>query len=264
MRIAHFAPVLIVMLAPNVFAQSPSVTKSPAYEVISVKPDPSGDPNKPVTWSELPNGLTLKNVAAELMIRNAYSVNTHQIVGGPNWLDKREYDVEAKLDDAEIVKLSKMSKQDAATERQDLLRALLAERFALSVHRETREGRAFALVVAKGDPKFKEAVPDPKRSILMEGGTLTFKGASMPALVGFLDQLLGDTVIDRTELKGSYEFSIHWTLGEFQVTAEAPANATSDVSIATILPERLGLRLEPIKAPTEVVVIDHIAEPSPN
>jgi uncharacterized protein (TIGR03435 family) len=79
---------------------------------------------------------------------------------------------------------------------------------------------------------------------------------------------MGHTVVDKTGLTGKYEFTIPWTLSEFELTPNTPSDGTNDNdsggSIFTVLQERLGLRLESGKVPTEVVIIDQVEEPSPN
>ena len=263
--LAFISPIAVgIVAAPPTQAQPrQSLDKSaPSYDVTSVKVDPNGDISKPVRSFEPPNGLLIENMTLGLMIRTAYGVKSYQIVGAPAWVDERAYNVEAKLDDAEAKRLAALGKDDQRTERAELLQSLLADRFKLRVHHETRQGPAFALVVAKGGPKFAEAAPDPtKRPLMMEGGRLTFNSAPMATLVTLLSQVMGQTVVDRTSLTGQYAFTIPWTPDEFQITTD---NAETATSIFTILSEHLGLRLESVKTPTDTIVIDHIEEPSPN
>jgi uncharacterized protein (TIGR03435 family) len=210
----------------------------------------------------------------ELIIREAYGVRSYQIIGAPSWVNEREWEVEAKTDDAETQKLKAMNKAETQAERCLLLQSLLAERFKLVVHHETRMEPGFALIVATGGPRFKEASPSPpgqtpKPPIIMGNGILTFNGLPIERLAAALSQVMGRTVVDKTGLTRNYEFTIPWTQSEFEVTPNtstdnANGNGDSGTSILTVLPERLGLRLESVKVPTDVIVIDHVEAPSPN
>jgi bla regulator protein BlaR1 len=249
--------------APLLDAQSSGTGQvAPAYEVTSVKVDPDGDINKPVRMFEPPNGLAIENMTPELMIREAYGVKSYQIIGAPTWVGEREYNVEAKLSDAEAAKLAALTKEGQRAERAMLLQSLLADRFKLSVHHETRQGPALALVVAKGGPKFTEAGADPsKRAVTMGGGEPILDGAPMATFVTLLSQVMGQNVLDHTGLTGKYAFAIPWTPDEFQITTDNVETATS---IFTVLPEKLGLRIESVKAPLDMIVVDHVEQATPN
>jgi uncharacterized protein (TIGR03435 family) len=265
------APVLHAQVSLHTQAAS---TPLPSYPVTSVKQDADGDINKPVSTNETGDGLYIRNETLELMIRGAYGVNSYQIVGAPGWVNGREWEVEAKTDDAETQKLKAMNKAEARAERRLLLQSLLAERFKLVVHHETRIEPGFALSVAKGGPKFEEASPSPpgqtpKPPIIMQNGILKFNGLPIGRLAVVLSQVMGRAVADKTGLTGNYEFTIPWTESEFDVTPNtstnnANGNGDSETSIVTVLRERLGLRLESVKVPTNVIVVDHVEEPSPN
>ena len=195
----------------------------PSYPVTSVKQDAEGDSNKPTRMNETGDGLYIRNETLELMIRGAYALMSYQVVGAPGWVNEREWEVEAKTDDAETQKLKAMNKAEARAERCLLLQSLLAERFKLVVHHETRNEPGFVLIMAKGGPKFKEAIPSPpgqtpKPPIIMENGILTFNGPPIERLAVVLSQLMGRTVVDKTGLTGNYEFTIPWTESEFEVT----------------------------------------------
>jgi len=258
--------------SPTTYAQGVSCALAsgplPSYAVTSVKEDAQGDINKPIHGEDTPDGTYIRNQTLELMIREAYGVRSYQIIGAPGWVNEREWEIAAKTDDAETQKLKTMNKADIRTERCLLLQSLLADRFKLAVHQESRMEPALTLVVAKGGPRFKEASPTPpgqtpKPPMVMEKGILTFNGYPISGLAAVLSQVMGQTVVDKTGLTGKYEFTIPWTESEFQVTTGAPTD-DSAISIFTVLQEQLGLKLEPAKVPTEVIVVDHVEEPAPN
>jgi uncharacterized protein (TIGR03435 family) len=157
-----------------------------------------------------------------------------------------------------------------------MLRSLLAERFHVAVHMETRELPIYALVVARRDGKLgpqlhpsEDCTALPRRTSLCGGratpGHLTFGGMPISAL--FQPALLREvqrTVVDRTGLTGFFDGSLQWTPGEARVLAfgdpppDTPPPIVDGPSIFTALEEQLGLKLEPGRGPVEVLVIDRV------
>ena len=167
------------------------------------------------------------------------------------------------------------------------LQALLADRFKLTLHRETKNLQVYELVVADGGPKMQEASPvytNPngingpegrlKGPVMMKmgPGELTDLGATLEPLVQQLSWQLGRTVLDKTGLTGNYNFSLRWTPGESEVgmaklMGSRPAadntqpSDSSRPSLFTAIQEQLGLKLEPQTAPMETLIIDHVERP---
>jgi uncharacterized protein (TIGR03435 family) len=186
-----------------------------------------------------------------------------------------------------IRKLDPEQRKDA---RQQMTQALLADRFKLSIHRETKELPVYALVVAKNGPKLQEAKPDATYSNGLKGpdgvarkgvmrmglGEVTGQGLSISSFARLLSQQLGRTVIDKTGLTANYDFTLHWTPEEgegqlFKGTGLAPQGAdsaapaeSSGPSLFSAIQEQLGLKLESQKGPVEIIVIDHVEKPSQN
>ena len=106
-----------------------------------------------------PDGLSATNGTLQMLINAAYSVENNQISGAPNWLNSEKYDIEAKMDTSTADELRKLGEDERRVERQRMLQALLADRFKLTIHRETKELPIYALVVAKDGAKFQEAKP---------------------------------------------------------------------------------------------------------
>jgi uncharacterized protein (TIGR03435 family) len=170
-----------------------------------------------------------------------------------------------------------------------MLQALLADRFKLSIHRETKELPVYALVAAKNGPKLQEAKADATypngikgpdgvaRGGMMRigGGEVTGQGLPIANLTRMLSQQLGRTVIDKTGLTGKYDFTLQWTPDEsqgpmFKGADGAPPGGnpappeSSGPSLFTAIQEQLGLKLESQKGPVEIIVIDHVEKPSQN
>lgn len=230
-------------------------TTTPAFEAASVKPHQDTG-RRDRTRSIEPGRITCVDTTLGEFIAMAYGVKPYQI-SGPNWIvnisSSVTYDVVATA-----------GKAVSAQEVKRMLRPLLAERFHLVFHRETRELPVFAILVAKSGPKFKEPGDGGASSISPDGeGDLSFKNWSMDDLAGWLTMLpsMGRPVIDQTRLAGS--FSFHANL--FNLEKGTPPdelkrtmlNGDAVDTLRTTLPEQLGLKLESQKAPLEILVIDH-------
>jgi uncharacterized protein (TIGR03435 family) len=224
------------------------------------------------------NGFTATNVPLHMLIRVAYGVEENEISEEPKWLYSENYDVEAKMDSSAADTLRKLGEDQRKLERQRMLQSLLADRFKLTLHRETKELPVYALIVGKGRLKLQKANYDrypngePDYTVLRRG-LITAQALSMADLARALTHLLGRRVLDKTGLKGNYDFTLQWTPDDsepFKRVADnpAPGNApqpdSSGPSILTAIQEQLGLKLESQKGPAEVLVIDHVEKPSEN
>ena len=263
-RTVKIAALLALTIAA--FAQQPGRT---AFEVASVKP---GDPNeRRVSLFIQPGGkLSTTNASLQMLIGFAYDVRDHQISGGPTWLDAAKFNIEAKApSDARIP-----PGPDGAAELRLMLQSLLAERFKLVVHRETREQQVYNLAVDKAGLKMKEATnvgPGQPQGLRMTGrGDVTGTAAPVPLLINFLSQQLGRSVVDKTGLTGKYDFMLKWApdpgtaAGPRAGDDAAPPVDASGPSIFTAVQDELGLKLQSAKGPVEILVIDGPEKPDAN
>ena len=154
------------------------------------------------------------------------------------------FDIEAKLpDDASPKSVNEM------------LQSLLEERFGLQLHREEKELPGYALVVAKTGPKMKENTDAESRgSFRMTRGRISAQKATMAPFADRLSQFVDLPVVDKTDLKGSYDFTLEWTPEESQ---PASTDSPSGPSVFTALQEQLGLRLQSQKLAVGIIVVDH-------
>jgi len=271
-----------ILAAGGLFAQSGAVPLT--FEVASIKPS-SPDARGTSLQLEPPNGLRTTNAPLRMLIAFAYNIRDFQLSGGPGWIGTDRYDIQAKGerspgtekvpdDPRRMTDAQRAAMQEKMRER---VRALLAERFHLVIHRETREGPVYALVVAKGGPKLKAVEESPDAQVGLRGGRgqLTGFAAPTPMLASFLSNQLGRPVLDKTELKGKYDFKLEWAPDPSQggdkpgqlppgVDAPPPYTDPEGPSIFTALQEQLGLRLESQKGPVETIVIDRVEKPSEN
>ncbi len=231
------------------------------------------------------------DVTVQRLVGMAYGVRYSWLIqGAPSWLDSETFDIQAKADSAVNNELGKLSPEAGRLVKHRMLQALLVDRFKLALHRETQDLPVYALVIAKNGPKLQESksgdtLPNPVRgsddrlspgSMRMGPGQLAGHGISAAELVDLLSQQLGRTVVDKTGLKGIYDFTIQWTADQSPVavangpydgkpgTDNLPPPGSSGPSIFTAIQEQLGLELESQKAPVEVLVIDHIERPWEN
>jgi bla regulator protein BlaR1 len=209
-------------------AQAPDTSHSYEYEVASIKPHKSGA--FAIKLMFVPDGLTVTNGTLRTLIHAAYGVEENQVSGGPRWLNSEHYDIEAKINSATFDSLRKLSQEQSWLERQRMLQALLADRFKLTIHRETTQLPVYALVIAKRGPKLQEAKPGdaypngikgpdgrPDAGLFMSGrGSITGQGTPVALLARLLTRQLGRTVEDRTGLDGKYDFTLKWTPDESQ------------------------------------------------
>jgi len=208
-----------------------------------------------------------------MLVGLAYRLQEFQISGGPGWIGSDRFDVEGKAGnpkaDPDQVRL--------------MLQSLLEDRFKLKLHRETKESSVYALVVGKDGPKIKlssdqgpeingPAPPGagPNHGAMRFGaGSLTGNAVTLSLFARLLSQQLDRIILDKTNLTGRFDIQLHWTPGVGEVPYDPsgytlPPSDSSGPSVLAAIQEQLGLRLESIKAPVEIVVIDSVEKPSGN
>ena len=267
---------MIVFAACCTFGQSAT-----AFEVASIKPsDPTTRGSR---ISVTPGGrFTTINATVKMLIQSAYDVRGFLISGGPAWLDTQGYDIEARgadmgITDDDLRKMTEEQRQPFMNLLRQRVRTLLMERFQLKVHWETKELPVYALVVSKNGPKVQPAKSDnPAQGLSVRGDagqmTITGNSMSMASLVHALADSVGRPVLDKTELKGNYDFKMTYAPDPMQQPAkpkdggpDRPAPADADgPSLFTALQEQLGLKLVAQTDPVDVLVIDHVEQPSEN
>jgi len=265
-------------------AENPGAS-TPPYEVASVKPVKSGGGMPIMGWVS-PDRYTTRGTLNSL-IKEAYEVQDDQLVGVPKQLGSERYDIEAKIDPSIG---GKLDFDHRMLQGRLILQSLLADRFKLTLHHEAKELPVYALVIAKNGPEMRQATPgdtypDGMKDMYGKGhgmviargpGGIVGQGVPFAVLVAELQhQHLGRTVVDKTGLTGMFDFRLQWTPDESHAPIKGPEDGRQGTdngpppesvgpSIFTAIQEQLGLRLEPQKAPMEIVVIDHVEAPSEN
>jgi len=235
----------------------------PAYDVMTIKPNVTGSGSMGFSLDTKGDHFVAHHVSLKQIMQYVYDLNEDSIAGVPAQFDTLRFDIEAKVVEPDLDALKKMNSE----QRRAMLRPLVTERFQLKTHTESRILPVYELVVAKGGPKCKLSDDQTKlgwgdiglyynrSDIKLEG-----RGLPMAHLAKTLADQVHRTVIDKTALTGNYDLTLQWTPDD----APASTDADSVPSIYTAVQEQLGLKLQPAKAPVEVLVVDHAAMPSEN
>ena len=232
--------------------------QAPAFDVASIKVSKDVG-NESSVMEDRSGNLTGHNATLKNLIRMAYSVRDHQIIGGPAWMDSDRYEVVAKP----------RSRAVSGAEFRQMVQALLAERFGLKLRRETRDLPAFALTVGKNGARLTEWKDGVGPSCGYNAGRLTCTKVTLAILGEALARRLGRPVVDRTGLTGAYNLLLVWTPDESQVpgpseTGQVQGMGSCGPSLFSAIHEQLGLKLEATKAPAEVLVIEAAEKPLAN
>jgi uncharacterized protein (TIGR03435 family) len=280
-------PILIGILnAPQARGQSQQGPHL-AFEVASVKSNKTADPRQ-VRWQYLPGGgLSATNVPPYVYIAEAYNIpiQSVRLSGGPDWIRSERYDIQATAEKGSIpAGLSR----DARIEKSRLmLQTLLADRFHLTMRRETKEIPVYAVVIGKDGPKLqKSAIEEKDCPDAPDLGDATCHGfnggqgrglhgkmVNMTDLVEYVSNWTDRPLLDKTGLRGLFAVETEgWQPMRQRPAREAGAEPTAedlrfaDPTTPTLFMifERLGLKMEPQKAPVEMFVIDHVERPTEN
>ena len=267
----------------------------PKYEVATIKPSTEEDGR--IKLMMTPDGAEINGAQVQMLLQQAFGVERDRIIGEPDWVHSKRFDIAAKVAPDDAPKLDKLKME----QRRAMLLPLLEERFNLKYHHESRELPMYSLVVAKGGSKLKVSTmpppppPDaPKNSegprgpggpprdrvggpgmMRMSPGGLEAQGGGIQFLAHALSALVGRSVVDKTGLTGNYDYSLHWTPDEGSTPRVGPAGGgpppqgdapidPNGPTLFTALEEQLGLKLQSEKGKVDVIVIDHIDLPTEN
>lgn len=280
--------------------QAADMTQLPQFEVVAIKPHKDEGMNMRFGMRFSPDGFTADGAHLDELLRNAFDVSRDRIFNEPEWAKSGRYDIEAKVAPEDAPKLKDLG----FARRWAMLIPVFQDRFGLKFHHETKEMEVYTLVVAKGGPKLKEASPDepgtnaspsspggpagvggPRKGQMMmsmapQGMKLETHASTMAILVRMLSQQIGSTVVDKTGLTGNYDYTLTFTPdqgsgpmgmapGGHGPDGHGPDGAEQSQEppaplIFTALQEQLGLKLVAQKQQVDVIVIDHIEQPSAN
>jgi len=207
-----------------------------SFEAASIKPSTSATNNSNTHTTR--GGITAENVSLRELIERAYVVADDALFG-PEWLGDNRFDLVAR-----------MPAGAPAGQGRLMLQSLLAERFGLKVHRETRPVSGYALIAGKNPPAMHEKPAGAEAKTNSGKSGLNGTHASMADLARLLALQLSQTVQDQTGLKGVFDFNLEWSLDSAR-----PEDRV--FTILTTVEEKLGLKLRPQKVSVDVLVVDH-------
>ncbi|GAC1427081.1 MAG: hypothetical protein NVSMB62_24790 [Acidobacteriaceae bacterium] len=261
LRPAHAALLALVIALPALAqtAPEPTPTAPLAWDTVSIHPNPDGCGTRcSIRVQGSPDGFTATNLTPHSMILTAFDVNEDQLLNEPSWTRSSGYNIQARVAESDIPAYRKLTD----LQHRAMYGPILTERFQLRTHRESRVLPVYLLTVAKSGPKLTAAASDlehpDQTSISVNNESVTAKHIAIAGLLPLLSRITGRSVIDKTGLTGAYDITLHYSRDD------APQTPDSPPSIFTALQEQLGLKLEASKAPSEVVVVDHIEQPSEN
>ena len=237
---------------------------TPGYEVATIKQSPPDAQGRGFNL----NGrhLLARNFTVEGLITLAYNLHATQVTGGPDWIKTEHFDMDILPDHEGLPSID---------QARGIVRKLLADRFALKFHEDTKDLSVYVLSVAKGGPKITKSGSDPSSPPGLGGppGRMMVRNASMAEVAQVMQgNVLDRPVLDHTELTGRYDFQLRWTPDESQYGGRIPpqnadnatANADPPPPLFTAIQEQAGLKLEAVKAPAKVMVIESVEKPSAN
>jgi bla regulator protein blaR1 len=278
---------------------NPATGPLPAFDITVIKPS-----------KELPHGADTEGeqtrfiVNTKLLIQMAYGVSTStvrgadiQVLNGPDWINDSVFDILTKIDPATFTAMQSMNRSQRSQRRQLMEQSLLADRFKLKLHTETRDQPVYALTLSKGPrPKLSANLPAVAATVLLSPGgsdairpedlqhgivvvrrgqflEMTVKAMTIGAFVRAIatfPELGGRAVVDQTNLAGTYDFNLDWSPEQLTPASPSPdaaippsPDSDSDARpLFTAIQQQLGLKLVPSKGPAQVLVIDHIEKPS--
>jgi len=235
-------------------AALPAFSQSPAFDAASIKLSRAG--NDSSSWNSRLGYLEMKNQTLQRLVAIAYGFTDEQrVLGGPKWVASDRFDIVARAagpaKDPELLRM---------------LQNLLAERFQLAIHRHTKSGSGFSLVAIKGGLKIRPDETDGRQVWNSSRGKIVAQRTSMPRLAQSLTGLLGAPVVDMTDAKGVYSFTLEWTPDAPGRTGAdgLPVSGAGGSTLDDVLAHQLGLKLENKKLPIDVVVIERAEKPSEN
>lgn len=218
-----------------------------AFEVASVKANKSGAPYVGAPGDRFSDGqFRTTNIPLRLLMRQAFERwQDDDLAGGPAWLDSERWDITAKTDSPTANMLP-------------MIRSLLAERFKLATHHETKERPIYLLVLARKDGRLGSSLRQATGApyALGSNDVITARAETIRQLAGLLGAAVRRPVVDRTGLSGTYDADLHWTPSSRGAAPDAAAPDAPD--LFTAVQEQLGLKLESSRGPVDVLIINRV------
>jgi uncharacterized protein (TIGR03435 family) len=277
--------VVVAQSTPGAGAAAPAPMANgaagPSFDVATIKPHTGPFHGRGLRYE--PDGFS-GTVTLTSLVQSAYGLQDEgQVSGAPDWAKSEWFDVQVKIGAADLAEMQKLSKAESGARWARMMQTLLAERFQLKAHSETKQVPVYELVVAKGGPKLKDAATDTDPN-LKKGDdgkplagiflplqfTSVVQGYTMGALADYLSAPftgVGRHVLNKTGLTGTYDFTLNWSVYSGGVpvqNGEAAGSPADDAASIFDALQGVGLKLQPATGPVESIVIEHVERPSEN
>jgi uncharacterized protein (TIGR03435 family) len=253
--------------------EEPNYTPTLTFDVATIRPAPPPDATFHVSVSSPPHSSRFEatNLPIKALLQIAYGFDA-PVVGAPDWVANTFYTIQARSDEAADARLAGLTANEVRLEKRNAIRVLLAERFGLKTHLETRNTSIYNLVVDKGGVKMQAVPPPPDNGgappppppadVKAHGSQhgLEFDGsnASMRAIAAALSSMVEAPVVDKTGLTGTCNYTLQFGRDWSE------RDPDSWPSIFTAVQEQLGLKLEAVHESVPNLVVDHITKPTEN
>ena len=248
-------------------AANPSQNATPVFDVAAIhlhQPEPHEHNS---IWSSPSDGhFKASNISVVMLINWAYEMPEARILGAPGWAANTMFNIDAEANPSVDEQLHGLTSDAGRELKEKMAQALLADRFKLVAHIETRELPIYELVVAKGGAKLG-AIEQTDSFVNRWNNRIEVQTSN--SVASFAEELSKDAgrpVVDKTGIAGRYDLKLQWTPDDRVSSASSSdsVDAKSAPSLFTALQEQLGLKLEPAKGPVQVLVIDHVEMPTEN
>jgi uncharacterized protein (TIGR03435 family) len=276
--------------SPSQNVSSPQKTADYEYDIVSIKPT---DPDYDQTGNKIPigivysaDGFDAKSMRMWGLIINAFGVQTLSVVGAPKWWDTERFNIVAKTDGATADAMQKLPVEQLKLVRQRMLQKILTERFGLTFHHETKDMPCYVMTIGKGGSKLQQYSPDHAKPndlqdfegnraanrFIIIGDELIGQSVTIGNFIAQLSLSLESPIVDKTGLTGAYDFRFKYFIDFLAMPPSGPGNGgqpaivrvDTKTPIIEAIQKNLGLKLESVKGPVELTVIDHSARPSEN
>ncbi|HEY7190354.1 MAG TPA: TIGR03435 family protein [Vicinamibacterales bacterium] len=256
MRTAVFVVTAVALVAPIGSAQEPS------FEVATIKPTAPDDRSGRFLTMQGAHQLVVKGYTLKFMVAAAHNLPPRLIAGGPAWADSDRYD---------IVAATPGDNRPTLDQQMAMLRTLLAERFKLAIHHESRELPVYELTVARRGAKLETSTAPDQQPLLVNKVfpthiELPARNATMAQFASMLQRsVLDRPVVDKTGLAGRYDFNLEWTPDDTQFDGRLPPSLTTSgekPDLVAALEAQIGLKLETSRGSVDVIVIDSVDRPT--
>lgn len=267
---------VLAAIPPCCIVNAQESATTPSFEVSTVRPSGPGTQGSNLNLGI--DGIRSSNLPVIFLLKFAFDLNggsDQQIIGAPSWISSLPFDIRAKMDQESATRIAGMSQDERIATMRKMIQTLLADRFQLKVHHDSRELRVLALVIAKGGSKLTQVSDTPVSSAAgadswtglhnPKAGETEGRDVPVALLVSALSnkpEIGGRLVVDQTGLNGKYNFQLTWASDDRRTKGDDLG--ADGPSLFTAIQEQLGLKLETRKVPVDCLVIDRIQQPSPN